>query len=322
MRPDLSIVTEEAIKAITTYLKDTMKREKRAGILLGMSGGLDSSVLAALAARAVGPERLHMAYLSDADSSKDIGANAHLMADWLGIDLELVPITQEMRVRGVYKPVFIKALRLSPIVAKISAGRYRVLCGETPFKSTLRIGAGERLRPWYKRLMFNMTMHHVDAGFSARHIWRREILEDMAKTRNLLLIGAANRSESEVGWFVKDGIDDLPIQPMTGLLKTQVRDLARALDLPAPVRDQLPSPDMAKGVSDEFGIGHEYALVDQVIDGFDRGLDVEEIAALGIPPKEIEDIRDLMRLSDWKRASPHETPPVTGEAGSDLRRAA
>ena len=79
---------------------------------------------------------------------------------------------------------------------------------------------------------------------------------------------------------------------------------------------------MAKGVTDEFGIGHDYAVVDIVIDGFVRGLTDREIAALGIPQKEIDDIRDLMALSDWKRQSLHEEPMPSGKYGSALREGA
>ncbi len=318
--PALAIDTAHAIDAITGYLQDIVRTSGTDGVVLGLSGGLDSSVMAALAVRALGPGAVKVAYLFDHDSDRDIAANARLMADFLGLELEVMDISDEMRQRGVYAPLFIKLLRLSPVVAKISTGSYRLICGESPFKSTLRDGGGETLRPWYKRLMFNTTMHQVDMGFAERHRFRRQALEAIAKQRNLFLIGAANLSEYEVGWFVKDGIDDLPVQPMTGLFKTQVRQLAQALDLPEPVRAQLPSPDMAKGVSDEFGIGHDYSDIDQVIDGFDRGLSDPEIAALGIAQREIDDIRDLMRLSVWKRQSPHEEPPVSGRFGAPLRR--
>ncbi|PRY81514.1 NAD(+) synthase [Marivita geojedonensis] len=163
-------------------------------------------------------------------------------------------------------------------------------------------------------------MHHVDSGFAARHKYRRVLLERLALERKLSLIGAANLSECDVGWFVKDGIDDLPFQPLTGLYKTQVRQLAKALALPSEISTQLPSPDMAKGVTDEFGIGHDYSVVDQVIDGVDRGLTAQDIAKLGIPLGEITDIQELMQLSDWKRQSPHEAPPVDGKLAGGLRR--
>ncbi|PUB17439.1 NAD(+) synthase [Yoonia sediminilitoris] len=320
--PDLGIDAEQAIDAICRDIAHHIEREGTKGVVLGLSGGLDSSVLAALAVRALGSDHVTLVYLFDHDSDQSIAANAHLVAKHLKIELEVIDITREIQNRGVYKPLFIKLLRLSTIVARLSAGSYLLICGETPFKSTLRVGRGEVLRPWYKRLLFGLTMHHVDFGFSQRHTFRREILERMAQERSLSLIGAANFSECAVGWFVKDGIDDLDYQPLSGLFKTQVRQLAQALELPKPVCTQLPSPDMAKGVTDEFGIGHDYSIVDIVIDGFVSGLTDKEIAALGIPQKEIDDIRDLMELSDWKRQRRHHEPPVSGKYGSALRKGA
>lgn len=315
----LRIDAQRTISGISDYLKQVIERDGTKGVMLGLSGGLDSCVLAALAVRALGREAIHVVYLSDEDSDEEIAENARRVAAQLGLELENMDISGEMRKRGVYKPLFIKALRLSSLVARVSSGTYELICRETPFKSTLRVGGGEVLRPWYKRLMFNMTMHHVDVGFAERHQFRRDVLENMARDRGLSLIGAANMSEFEVGWFVKDGIDDLPVQPMTGLFKTQVRQLAEALDLPETVRKQLPSPDMAKGVTDEFGIGHDYSLVDTVIDGIDRGLSDDDIVALGVSRREVADIRDLMRLSHWKRQSEHEAPPVSGKFDAGLR---
>lgn len=316
----LEIDADRAIAAICNAISEKVTRDVSEGVILGLSGGLDSSVLAALAVKALGAGKVTGVYLFDRDSDAGIGRNARLMAQHLGLELEILDISEEMKKSQVYKPLFIKLLRLSPLIAKLSAGSYRVICGESPFKSTLRVGRGEHLSPWYKRLLFGMTMHHVDSGFAARHKYRRVLLERLAMERNLSLIGAANLSEFEVGWFVKDGIDDLPFQPLTGLYKTQVRQLAKALALPSEISTQLPSPDMAKGVTDEFGIGHDYSVVDQVIDGVDRGMTAQDIATLGIPLSEITDIQDLMQLSDWKRQSPHEEPAVDGKLAGGLRR--
>lgn len=316
---DLHVDGTKVVGEILKYLKQIVERENSRGVALGLSGGMDSCVLATLAVRALGPQSVTVVYIFDQDSDPNIARNARYIADNLGLNLEELNISEDMSKRGVYASAFTKLLRLSGLVAKITTACYRIICGETPFKSTLRVGGGETLRPWYKRLLFNMTMRHVEAGFIQRHIFRRNILERIAEERNLSLIGAANRSECEVGWFVKDGIDDIPVQPLTGLFKTQIRQLAEELELPEKIRKQIPSPDMAKGVTDEFGIGHEYCIVDTVIDGLDRGLTLEEISALGIPQKDVVDIIDLMRLSKWKRMSPHEISPVNGSYGSAIR---
>ena len=316
---DLRIRANKAVEEIGKSLVALVGSQKTDGVILGLSGGLDSSVLAALAVRALGSECVSVVYLHDRDSDQTIAGNARLVASALKLDLETFDITEEMAKGGTYKPAFIQLLRISPLVARLSTRIYRTVCGESPFKSTLRVGRGEVLSPWYKRLLFDLTMRHVDSGFSQRHCFRRSVLERLAKQRNLTLVGAANRSECEVGWFVKDGVDDLPFQPMTGLFKTQVRQLAEMLALPGPVRTQAPSPDMAKGVTDEFGIGHQYRDVDIVIDAIDRAAPEAEIIELGIAKEEIADIRDLMALSDWKRTSPHQEPPVSGRFGSEMR---
>jgi len=122
-----------------------------------------------------------------------------------------------------------------------------------------------------------------------------------------------------VGWFVKDGIDDLPISPIMGLYKTQVRQLAAHLELPAVIREQIPTPDMLKGVTDEFAVGIPYARTDMVLDGMECGLSNEEMAARGVTRNEIEHVLKIHHLSKWKRESPHETPPVDGSVDGGLR---
>ncbi|WP_341212722.1 NAD(+) synthase [uncultured Limimaricola sp.] len=316
----LDIDTTKAIREISDYLEDLVRRQHTDGVILGLSGGLDSAVLAALAVTALGPDRVRVLYLFDRDSDPQIAQNARLMAQILRLPLEEIDITGDMKRRGVYKPLFPKVLRLSKTVARISTRMFRRICGMSPFMATLRVGRGETLRPWYKQALFDHTIKQLDWGFSQRHLFRRQAIETRARQQNLSIIGAANLSECEVGWFVHGGIDDLPVQPMTGLYKTQVRQLAAALNLPATVRHQLPSPDMAKGVSDEFGIGHDYSVIDIVIDALAQGRTAAEIAAEGVEKVEIEDIRRLMELSDWKRRSPHEVPPVSGAFGSPLRR--
>lgn len=315
----LTIDAEQTKQRIVAYLQDVVRRERSEGLLLGLSGGIDSAVLAALAVAALGPESVHLAYLFDRDSDTSVRANAVLVADRLGVELEVQDITAEMHKRRIYAPLFMRALTLSARLNRWIQNSYNLFCGETPFKSTLRVGSGERLRPWHKRLMFNNTMYYVDQSYSERHIHRRKLLEEKAKQENLTLIGAANRSEFEVGWFVKDGIDDLPVQPLSGLLKTQVKQLCFSLGLPEAVCSQAPSPDMTKGISDEFGIGHSYQIVDIVVDCLDMKLSDDEIASRGISQGELDDIRDLMRLSDWKRESPHENPPVEGRYDSPIR---
>ncbi|MGR5236287.1 NAD(+) synthase [Vibrio alfacsensis] len=317
--PQLTIDAPLAVDLIGTYLKDLVETQKSDGLLLGLSGGIDSSVLVTLAVKAIGKERVHACFLFDRDSEKESKNKACIMAKWLGIELETEDISSVMNDKKVYDPFIMKLVPYSAYFNRLIQHSYLFINGETPFKTSLKFGSGIIDGSWLKRLMFNNTIRHIDRGFSERHIYRRKALSQRAENDNLTLIGAANLSEFEVGWFVKDGIDDLPIQPMTGLYKTQVWQLASYLDLPHEIQDQPPSPDMMFGITDEFGIGHAYRRLDSILDLMDQHKTDDEILVLGINEPELRDIRELMLFSQWKRMSEHQTPPVEGKIGGNVR---
>lgn len=320
MASGLEIDAELTLRKIDGYLKDLIKRYSATGVLIGLSGGIDSSLLATLAVQALGNRAVHVSYLFDRDSEKDSEEKAQIMADWLGLSLQTTDISPAMRSKGVYSPLIMKLVPYSRACNRMIQYSYQFMFGETPFKSSLRVSSDEFSVSWLQRFIYDLSIRHIEKGFSERHIYRRVVLEDHARRNHLLLIGAANRSEFQIGWFAKGGIDDLPLQPLLGLYKTQVRQLAKHLGLPAGIQSQIASPDMMKGICDEFGIGHPYERLDIVLDCLDRGLSGEEILASGVKRKELDDIRGLTRLSASKRESKHEPPPVDGGIRGSLRK--
>jgi NAD+ synthase len=181
--------------------------------------------------------------------------------------------------------------------------------GESPFVVTLK-----RENP--SEMRFGMVAgmaKNIENSFDARHILRRKILEEHSEENNLLLLGAANRSESFVGWFVKGGVDDLPIETILGLYKNQVRKLARYLDVPDYVLGENPSPDMFKGIGDEEIIGHSYDTIDRVAYVVENDLPEDFAHRDGISPREFGEIVRLHELSAWKRENKHEYPSFEAE---------
>ncbi len=162
-------------------------------------------------------------------------------------------------------------------------------------------------------------MSYPLAGIEARHIYRREVLERFAEQSNLLLIGAANLTEMLTGWFIHRGVDDLPIQPLTGLYKTQVRQLSSHLGLPAGVLEAKPSPDMIPGIDDEDGLGLPYSKIDLALDHLDGGLSRAEVLAVGVRAREIETVRKMHVLSAWKRDTDAIPPAVDGRRRGGFR---
>jgi NAD+ synthase len=305
----LTISAKHATESIEEYIQRLLKTQLAEGVLIGLSGGIDSAVLATLAVRALGKERVHVYYLYDRDSGKESQRRACLVANWLGLELKLHNIELMMRQRRIYAPLIMRIISLSGFVNRyLASNLYRFFYGEAPFISTLRRDSFTGYKPG--KSFYNCTVRYVEAAFNARHIYRREFLEKLAKEQNWLLLGAANRSEYLVGWFVKDGID---------LYKTQVRQLADYLNLPFEVQNQQPSPDMAKGITDELAIGISYTDLDIILDGFDCNLPDKKISEAGVTRSQISHVHRLNQLSAWKRASEHHRPPVDGGAGGGFR---
>jgi NAD+ synthase len=301
--PPLTIDAKQEAEKIERHIQELLDANSAKGIVIGLSGGIDSAVLATLAVRAVGRERVYAYYLHDRDSSKDSQARAKLMGDWLGIELKHHNITPAMQKIKIYSPLIMKITALSGFINRyLNAKLHRF------FISTLRKGNfnGNKV----KRFFYNRTVGSVEAAFNARHIYRRRFLEQKSQEENRLVLGAANRSEWMVGWFVKGGIDNLPYSPMIGLYKTQVLQLAKYLNLPTQIRNQTPSPDMAKGITDESALGIGYDILDIILDCIDRGMSDQEILSKGVSKKDLCLVRTMNNLSAWKREP--ENPDLPG----------
>ncbi|MEN6393996.1 MAG: NAD(+) synthase, partial [Anaerolineaceae bacterium] len=117
----------------------------------------------------------------------------------------------------------------------------------------------------------------------------------------------------------KGGVDDLPDQPLIGLYKTQVRQMAGYLGVPQHVQKQAPSADMVRGVSDEYAIGMRYSTLDLGLDYLARGVSLEDLLSAGITDKDVQRIREMKVLSQWKRQDSIAPPAIDGSIHGGLR---
>lgn len=308
--PEFHIDPERVTDIVVDFLQQRLTQQERAGILLGLSGGLDSAVLAALAVRAVGPSRVHAFYLYDQDSRERFREHAQSWAQTLGIDFEARDITPLVKEKGTYQPFILRLTRLLPCLRRpfvYGAGRlYRLFFTGNPFDLVLQ--KGEPVKGRLAQAVYESIAGDIERSFNIRHVIRRQLLEEYASNRNLLLVGAANRSEYCVGWFVKGGIDDLPVAPLLGLYKTQVRQLAHFLDIPDEIIAEAPSPDMFGEISDEAVIGFPYEIIDKVLYLIEHDLGKEFAQFEDLIPSDFDGIKRLYELSAWKRGTQHLYP--------------
>jgi len=301
MDDPLLIDPERTIALIHAYIRDHVSQSHAAGVLLGLSGGIDSALLASFVADAVGADAVHAMYLYDQHSSTSLRDCTRIVADQIGLKLTEESIAPAMRRRGLYATPGMRVTGLSRLINRGLHTLYCLISGETAFLSSLKSGSEKDRAGTPYKISLRGLIQQPEAGMNARHRYRRTVLEAQAVEKNLLLLGAANRSEWMVGWFVQGGVDDLPLQPLLGLYKSQVRQLALHLALPDCVFQHPPSPDMLPGITDEFAIGLSYAELDLILDHLSGGVSPGVLSNSGIRQRQINYVEDLMRWSSWKR---------------------
>jgi NAD+ synthase len=203
----LRIDESRALEGIKTYIRSSLDRHHAGAVLLGLSGGIDSCVLAAIAVHALGKRFVHAAYLYDHVSSPRLRRNARLMSDRLGIELIEKSIEPEMRRMGVYSSHEIRMTSLSGSLNRFLQKVFCLIHGESPFIYSLRSGGAAASREDARNRISQAKVSPIEAGFNSRHIYRRHLLEEEAESKKYLLLGAANRTEWLTGWFVKGGHD-------------------------------------------------------------------------------------------------------------------
>jgi NAD+ synthase len=313
-----SIATRMAIdpgkvsNTIINFLIEKLNDQRANGILIGLSGGIDSAVLTTIALRAVGPKHVFTLHLFDRDSQSKFLEHAKGLADKLGIHFEIRDITSLVEETGIYEwPVSgrIAILRgLNPLIIRLCKVFYYLMHRGHLGASMMNHTTVARSR--IIRKLSSAIRFPIMRGFAIKHIVRRQVLEDYAAERNLLLVGAANRSEWLTGWFIKSGVDDLPIEPLHGLYKTQVYRLAYFLDVPSEIIDEPPSPDMFKGFSDETMIGASWEKIDRVLYILMKGLDKEIALVEGVTAGEFYRIKMRYELSHPKREGIRHYPSI------------
>jgi NAD+ synthase len=296
---DIQIDSQRVCEVLTTHVRETCDALKRDGVVLGLSGGLDSAVAAALCCRAVGRERVLAILMPDRDSDPRHERDARDLARALGIRVGRRPITPVLRRFGIYRWM---PARLIPraLLGRLVRGAYRYherQSGTSPFADGLDGVSGKTHGAYLAR---------GNAYYRIKHRIRMVELYYVADKENRLVVGAPNKTEWMTGFFVKFGCDHAAdVSPLLGLYKSQVISLARHLRVPDAIIDKAPSPDLLPGLTDEFALGIPYSRLDLILLGIERGMDTADIAAEANADRAtVDSVRGLVRSSKHMRESP------------------
>ena len=323
---DCAAETETITQAIKAGLRDTLHRR---GLVVGISGGIDSSVTAALCARAIGRDKVIGLQMPERQSAGDTLGLSELVADHLGIRKLLVDITAILEAVGYYDK-YEEAVR-SAIPEYGPGWRSKIVVSETGEDKAYTffsiVAAPPDGREVKKRLDLGAYLAIVASTNFKQRI--RKMLEYYyADLYNYAVAGTPNRLEYDQGFFVKQGDGAADIKPIAHLYKTQVYELARFLGLPEAVINRPPTTDtysLPQG-QDEFFFSVPYEVMDLCLYGKNHGFSPEDVAAgSGLT---VSRVRAIFQDIDRKRATTrylHQAPLLVApvpeiEAGAGTRK--
>jgi NAD+ synthase len=295
----LRLDPEREVERICARIRELMLRQvKRQGAVVGLSGGVDSSVTAALAARSLGTERVLGLEMPERHSAEETLQLSGTVAASIGIDTVREDISGILESVGFYRR-YDSAVRM--VVPEYRDG----------WKSKIvisGIGTGPALNTFYlvalspngatsrTRLSFKPYLEIVAATNFKQRI--RKMLEYYHADRlNFAVAGTPNRLEYDQGFFVKLGDGAADIKPIAHLYKSQVYQLAEYLGIPEQIRRRKPTTDtysLAQG-QDEFYFALPYDKMDLCLFGKNNGIAAEAVAAaVGLQPEQVEMVyRDI-----------------------------
>jgi NAD+ synthase len=296
----------EAERICERIREHVFERLKRRGAVVGLSGGIDSSLVGALCARALGPERVRGLLMPERDSADDTLALSQSVADAFGIATEHEPITDILAAFGCYER---RDAAIRSVVPEYAEGyKAKIVLPSAVDKAAYNIFSvvveapdGTRTK---KRLPPSAYLGIVAATNFKQRV-RKTLEYYWADRLTFAVAGTPNRLEYDQGFFVKNGDGAADVKPIAHLYKTQVYAMARELGVPEAVCERPPTTDtysLAQG-QDEFYFALPYREMDLCLYAKNHGVDPAEVApVVGL---KIEQVERVFADIDRKRSTTH-----------------
>jgi NAD+ synthase len=285
----------------------------RRGAVVACSGGIDSSVVLALCARALGPQRVVALLMPERESSASSALLAQALADQLGVATITEDLTQALDGSGCYRRRDAAIARVIPEYTP-GWGAKIGLPGNLLSQATLNVFTLTVTSPDGQELSVRLPPSEyleIVAASNMKQRARMAMLYFHAECRNFAVVGTAPKNEYELGFFVKYGDGGVDVSPIQHLYKTQVYQLAKCLDVPEAIQARTPTTDTYPGGStqEEFFYRLPFDVLDTIWLGHERSVSPDVIAtALGLSTRQVEvvvaDIQRKKRSTNFLRQSP------------------
>lgn len=262
---------------------------------MGISGGIDSSVVLALAVKAFGPKRVLGIMLPEQDSSGDSEMLAKILANKFEVDTLVENITSALEGFGCYR-------RRDEAIAKVIKNFHPL---EDKAKIEIKQNIGQNIPAIFSvtvikpdgeiisKLLPVMEYLQIVASTNFKQRSRMSMLYYHAESLHYAVIGTPNKHEVEQGFFVKHGDGAADVMPIAHLYKTQVYQLAEYLGIPQEIIDRTPTTDTytAEQTQEDFFYQMPFETMDLIWYGWENAYDAEEVGkVMGKTTKEINNI--------------------------------
>jgi NAD+ synthase len=302
----LELDLEQATDRIVAMIRTQTRAFKKRGVVVALSGGIDSSVVGALCVRALGAERVHGLSLPECDSATATPGFSRLIIDALGITHDEIDITPILTALDCYRkrvaavqsviPAFTADWSFKLVLPPATASdRYRLysVVAESP--------AGERVT---RQLPLQAYLEILAATNFKQRV--RKMLEYYHADRlNYIVAGTPNRLEYDQGFFVKLGDGAADLKPIAHLYKSQVYAMAKYLGIPAEIRSRPPTTDTYSlpQSQEEFYFSLPYDQMDLCLYAHHAGIAPATVAThFGWEPVQAERVfRDIEAKQDVAR---------------------
>jgi len=256
---------------ITAFIKNTLEKQGFKNVVIGMSGGLDSTTSFYLLKEIVAPQNIFVAHLYYFESYfKDIKGF-----------LKEAKIPKKNIYEMSIKP-FVKPFQNLVHLEGVHSATFEVLRSDSSKVERIRLG----------NIMARVRMI---------------ILYDLSKKHNALVCGTENKSEYLLGYFTRFGDAASDFEPIQHLYKTQVYQLASSLGVPKNIIKKTPTAGLWHGQTDEGEFGFSYKEADQVLYlYYDKKLKLEDIKKKGFD--NAEKIIGFSLKNSYKHHAPHTLP--------------
>ena len=282
----LSLNTKSESKRLIKFIREKTKLLHKFGVILGLSGGLDSSVVAVLAKKAF-PNNSLALILPERHSDKKKIKVAKSLCEDIGLNYEVIDISEILDEFGVYNMIKVNSEKIKE---KLIEAREK-----TKKKFIQGIKPQDRPEEIKKLSIFYMPKLRT----------RMIMIYKYAYLNNLAVLGTTDKTEYLIGQYDPLGDGACDIDVITHLYKTQVKKLGKFLGVPDKILNFTPSPDLYPGITSEDMWGMSSYKLDVALWGIQHKYSIKKLNSYGISNEEIKELKEAIKNAELRRKLPY-----------------